>query len=96
VADYRHAGGVNGVVIRMADEVLGVLSGPERELVRALLLRLVRVADDVPDTRRRDSWHELERSMTGPRSARLRSVLSTLVRHRLVTIRRGWTRRRRR
>ncbi len=53
VADYRAAGGIQGAIATTAERVYGELEGADRDRARALFLRLVHVAEDVADTRRR-------------------------------------------
>ncbi|MGM0386040.1 MAG: helix-turn-helix domain-containing protein, partial [Actinomycetota bacterium] len=53
VADYRAAGGIQGAIATTAERVHGELEPADRERARVLFLRLVHVAEDVADTRRR-------------------------------------------
>jgi WD40 repeat protein len=59
VADYQASGGIQGAVARTAEEAHEELDAREQELARRIFLRLVHVADDTADTRRRVSRSEL-------------------------------------
>src|SRR5207248_4465367 len=59
VADYNDSGGIRGAVAQTADAVYDGLSEVQQRLARHLFLRLVHLADDVPDTRRRIPRTEL-------------------------------------
>jgi WD40 repeat protein/transcriptional regulator with XRE-family HTH domain len=59
VADYRAAGGIEGAVASTAEEAFGELTEAQQELARQIFIRLVHVADDTADTRRRVSASEL-------------------------------------
>ena len=59
VADYRAAGGIEGAVASTAEEAYGELTRAQQELARQIFIRLVHVADDTADTRRRVSRSEL-------------------------------------
>lgn len=80
-ADYRATGRIAGGVARTADEVVDALTPVERELARRLLVRLVRVGRDAPNTRRRVALEEVDR-LLGDR----RAVLEAFVERRLVTM----------
>ena len=78
---YRAAGGIDTAVARTAEEAVAAL-GPEREeMVRQLFLRLVTVAPDVADTRRRLDRDELA---GGSDPAGTQAVLEEFVRRRLL------------
>ena len=53
VADYQAVGGIEGAVASTAEQAFGELTGAQQELARQIFLRLVHVADDTADTRRR-------------------------------------------
>jgi WD40 repeat protein len=53
VADYQESGGIEGAVASSAEQAFGELTGAQQELARQIFLRLVHVADDTADTRRR-------------------------------------------
>ena len=59
VADYQESGGIEGAVASSAERAFGELTGAQQELARQIFLRLVHVADDTADTRRRVSRDEL-------------------------------------
>ncbi|MFE0805627.1 WD40 repeat domain-containing protein [Streptomyces sp. NPDC058812] len=78
---YEAAGGLRGAVVRTAEEVYGELTGPQADLARRILLRLVAPGDGTPDTRRPAEPAELD--LGDPDGAR--AVLDRLVRARLLT-----------
>ncbi|MGW7282368.1 nSTAND1 domain-containing NTPase, partial [Streptomyces sp. NPDC054844] len=78
---YEAAGGLRGAVVRTAEEVYGELTGPQADLARRILLRLVAPGDGTPDTRRPAEHAEL--GLGDPDGAR--AVLDRLVRARLLT-----------
>ena len=59
VADYRAGGGIQGAVAHTAEQVYGGLTPAQQELARQIFIRLVHVADDTADTRRRVPISEL-------------------------------------
>jgi WD40 repeat protein len=59
VADYQEAGGIHGAVARSAEDVFCNLTPAQQRLARQIFLRLVHVADDSSDTRRRVARTEL-------------------------------------
>ncbi|MFE6591684.1 WD40 repeat domain-containing protein [Streptomyces sp. NPDC057781] len=79
---YEAAGGLRGAVVRTAEEVYGELTGPQADLARRILLRLVAPGDGTPDTRRPAEHAELD--LGDPDGAR--AVLDRLVRARLLTL----------
>lgn len=52
VADYVSSGGIRDAIANTAEETFAALSPAEQEATRRLMLRLVRVSPDAPDTRR--------------------------------------------
>ena len=52
LAHYREAGGLAGAIAKTAEEVYESLTDEQRDAARRTLLRLVRVRDGAPDTRR--------------------------------------------
>ena len=60
VADYRASGGIQGAVAASAEEVYVGLTPAQQDLTRRIFTRLVHVADDTTDTRRRVSRAELQ------------------------------------
>lgn len=86
VADYRAAGGIEGSVAQTANAVVDSLNETEQEIARRLFVRLVRVGDDGPHTRRRLPREELDRHLPpGATPEAVAGVLDRLVEHRLVT-----------
>ncbi|WP_219414908.1 nSTAND1 domain-containing NTPase [Pseudonocardia nigra] len=79
LADYRAIGGVRGAVTRSAEDAVAELGPQQEESVRQLFLRLVHVAPDVADTRRRVDRGEL---LDGADIA----VLDQFVRRRLLVV----------
>ncbi|WP_086784526.1 WD40 repeat domain-containing protein, partial [Crossiella equi] len=79
LAGYHAAGGIHGSVAATAERVWADLAEPARATARVLLLRLVRVAADSQDTRRRVARTELLDRPAAP------AVLEALVHARLVT-----------
>nr|WP_042180530.1 serine/threonine-protein kinase [Kibdelosporangium sp. MJ126-NF4]CEL14428.1 High-affnity carbon uptake protein Hat/HatR [Kibdelosporangium sp. MJ126-NF4]CTQ88793.1 High-affnity carbon uptake protein Hat/HatR [Kibdelosporangium sp. MJ126-NF4] len=75
LAAYRRAGGINGAVSRTAEDIHDRLDPQGREVLRAVLLRLVTVTDDGAVARRRVDPAEIG----GP-------VLDGLIAARLVTV----------
>ncbi|MFI6070002.1 caspase family protein [Actinoplanes sp. NPDC051343] len=53
VQGYQAVGGVAGAVAATAEDVFGQLEPAGQEAVRTMLLRMVRISEDGPDTRRR-------------------------------------------
>ncbi len=85
LAAYRRAGGVEGAVARLAEDAFGRLEPPEREVARALLLRLADEGEDGTIVRRRVPLDELEPE----RSERFARVLDVLAERRLLTVSAG-------
>ena len=85
LAAYRRAGGVEGAVARLAEDAFGRLEPPEREVARALLLRLADEGEDGTIVRRRVPLDELEPE----RSERVARVLDVLAERRLLTVSAG-------
>src|SRR6185312_14031239 len=79
-ADYREVGGIAGGVAQSAEEASTQLSAQRQELVRRIFLRLVHVAPDLADTRRRVDRAELS---AGADSI---EVLDLFVARRLLTV----------
>ena len=52
LAHYREAGGLAGAIAKTAEEVYESLTEEQRDAARRTLMRLVRVRDGAPDTRR--------------------------------------------
>lgn len=80
VADYQASGGIQGAVARTAEEVYEQLDTREKELARRIFLRLVHVADDTADTRRRVARSKL---LAGDGDEQ--SVLELFIDQRLIT-----------
>jgi WD40 repeat protein/transcriptional regulator with XRE-family HTH domain len=80
VADYRDGGGIQGAVARTAEQVYGELTGNQQNLARQIFIRLVHVAGDTADTRRRVSRSEFLLS-----DDNAQRVLDLFIERRLVT-----------
>ncbi|HKD99307.1 MAG TPA: WD40 repeat domain-containing protein, partial [Micromonosporaceae bacterium] len=85
VAGYEAVGGVRGAVARSADDVFDSLPEDARGLAQRLFVRLVRVQDDGPSTRRRLSHAELDDLTDDDQADTLGVVLDSFVAHRLIT-----------
>jgi WD40 repeat protein/transcriptional regulator with XRE-family HTH domain len=84
VADYQASGGIRHGIARTADQVYGSLDEEQRDIARRLFLRLVYVADDVPETRSSVRLAEL-RDWPGE-TASPGEVLDRFVAERLITV----------
>ena len=82
LADYRAAGGIAGGVAQSAEEAFGQLADDRQALARRIFLRLVHVAPDVADTRRRVERAEL---VDEADAAAVAAVLDLFVARRLLT-----------
>jgi WD40 repeat protein len=76
VAAYRASGGIAHAVAQTAEDVYDALDDNEQDRARGLFLRLVQVAPDMADTRRRVPLAEL---------AELDGVVELFVQHRLLS-----------
>ncbi|GAA2405452.1 hypothetical protein GCM10010191_11650 [Actinomadura vinacea] len=83
LADYRDAGGVAGAIVRTAERLYAELDAVQRDLLRAVLLRLTAPSSGTADARRRIERDEL----TGIEPAgELDTVLDLLAAARLVVV----------
>jgi WD40 repeat protein/transcriptional regulator with XRE-family HTH domain len=80
IADYRESGGIGGAVARTAESAYATLSPAQKRIARQIFLRLVHVADDTGDTRRRVTLGEL------PPGDEVIEVLDHLIDQRLITV----------
>lgn len=81
VADYRDIGGIRGAVASAAEKVYNEqLTAAQQDLARQIFIRLVHVADDTADTRRRVPRSEL---LLGHRD--VQPVLDAFIGERLIT-----------
>ena len=80
VADYREVGGIRGSIAAAAEQVYSELSPDQQDLARQIFIRLVHVADDTADTRRRVPRSEL---LLGHGAAQ--PVLDVFIEKRLIT-----------
>jgi WD40 repeat protein len=80
VADYREIGGIHGAVASTADEVYDHLTPARQDLARQIFIRLVHVADDTADARRR-----VPRSELLLRHGDAQPVLDAFIDKRLIT-----------
>lgn len=85
VAAYRDSGGIAGAVARTAEAVYDGLTARQQQLTRRLLLRLVNVGDEVPDTRRRVRRQDLQRFADHADTAQAAAVLDQFIARRLIT-----------
>ena len=83
VADYHAVGGIAGGVAQSAEEAFTQLPADRQELVRRIFLRLVHVAPDLADTRRRVERAELP---GGGEVGEVGEVLDLFVARRLLTV----------
>jgi len=81
VAAYRDSGGIAHAIALTAEEAYESLDDGQRGRARALFLRLVQVAPDMADTRRRVPLSEL----TGSGPAELGAVVELFVQRRLLS-----------
>ncbi|ETK36609.1 nSTAND1 domain-containing NTPase [Microbispora sp. ATCC PTA-5024] len=81
IADYQETGGIRGAVARTAEIVYHGFDAAQQRLARQILLRLVHVAEDTGDTRRRASLDEMY-LLDGD----VHEVLDSFIAHRLITI----------
>jgi hypothetical protein len=86
VAEYRAGGGIRGALTQTAEKAYGKLTSQQQEAARQLFLRLVHIADDTADTRRRLSHTELSDSYGNAQSEELAAVLRQFVDRRLITV----------
>jgi WD40 repeat protein/transcriptional regulator with XRE-family HTH domain len=88
IEGYRASGGITDAVARSADLAYAGLTASQQRAARRLFLRLVWVADDGADTRRRVPLADLASSATelgGAADDDLSTVLALFVDHRLIT-----------
>jgi len=83
IAAYESVGGVHGALARTAEEVWSTFTPLQRHAARQMLLRLVTVNEDGPDTRRRLARHTLLESV--PDAEAGLAALDALIDSRLVT-----------
>ncbi|GAA1024983.1 MULTISPECIES: nSTAND1 domain-containing NTPase [Amycolatopsis] len=81
---YQSARGIRGAVAATAEQVWADLDGRGQTAARAILLRLVRVSEDMRDTRRRSTRHHLVDQAEDPVAAE--KALEMLTAARLVTL----------
>jgi WD40 repeat protein/transcriptional regulator with XRE-family HTH domain len=81
IEGYQASGGITNAVARAADQAYAELTAAQQQAARRLFLRLVWVADDGADTRRRVSLAELGEAEDDDLSA----VLALFVDRRLIT-----------
>src|SRR5215213_7814653 len=85
LADYRASGGVHGAVARLAEGTYARVPDERRQLVRAVMLRLVGEDEGDAPVRRRAPLGELDLE----RNEDVADVLATLADSRLVTVSEG-------
>lgn len=86
VAGYHEVGGIEGAVAASADATFHELNSSQRELARRMFLRLVCVAPDISDTRRRATSAELRAACGEGREGELDDVLDRFIAARLITV----------
>jgi WD40 repeat protein len=84
VDGYRQAGGVAGAISATAERTFTELEPEVRETARGLLLRMVRIGDDIADTRRRVRTGELLDTFSDRTAAT--AALEAFAGSRLVTV----------
>jgi WD40 repeat protein len=85
LASYRESGGVHGAVARLAEATYARIPDGRKQLVRAIMLRLVGEGEGEVPVRRRAPLAELDLERNGD----LADVLATLADSRLVTVDEG-------
>jgi WD40 repeat protein/tRNA A-37 threonylcarbamoyl transferase component Bud32 len=85
LAAYRESGGVHGAVARLAEGTYARIPDGRKQLVRALMLRLVGEGEGEAPVRRRAPLAELDLERNGD----VADVLATLADSRLVTVSEG-------
>jgi WD40 repeat protein/tRNA A-37 threonylcarbamoyl transferase component Bud32 len=85
LAAYRESGGVHGAVVRLAEGTYARIPDGRKQLVRAIMLRLVGEAEGEAPVRRRAPLAELDLE----RNEDVADVLATLADSRLVTVSEG-------
>jgi WD40 repeat protein len=85
LASYRESGGVHGAVARLAESTYARVPDERKQLVRAIMLRLVGEGEGEAPVRRRAPLAELDLE----RSEDAADVLATLADSRLVTVGEG-------
>ncbi len=83
LAAYTQSGGIHNAVADTAEHVYSDCGEVQRAMLRRILLRLVAIGDDVPDTRRRVPPGDL---VAGDDPDAVAALLERLARARLVTI----------
>lgn len=86
VAEYKAGGGIRGALKQTAQEAFDGLTAEQQQTARQLFLRLIHIADDTADTRRRVKLVELRDSSGNTRSDELAVVLNQFVDRRLITV----------
>jgi WD40 repeat protein len=79
LADYQAAGGIRDAVAASAEEAFGDLTLAQQDLARQVFIRLVNIADDTADTRRRVPVSQL------PRPDDTAPILDAFIAKRLIT-----------
>jgi transcriptional regulator with XRE-family HTH domain len=86
VADYQSSGGIRGAIAYTADETYDELTDVQQEIARQFFRRLVHIAEDTPDTRRKVTHAELVDGHDSVRSDEIMYVLDQFVKRRLLTV----------
>src|SRR5262249_961636 len=85
VSDYREVGGIDGAVAASASTIYDELTEQQQELTRRLMLSLVHIASDTPDTPRRVATNALLADYGDAQAAELEDILDRFVAQRLIT-----------
>ncbi len=83
VAAYQASGGIQDAIAQTAERAYGQLGPGQQQIARRLFLRLVHVADDVPETR---SLVQLSELQGWPDGTSAEEVLARFVSDRLITV----------
>jgi WD domain, G-beta repeat len=83
VAGYREVGGVAGAISTSAEHTFTTLEPGVQQAAKRLLLQMVRVGDDIPDTRHRANVTDLLQSVADTTAAE--AALEAFAKSRLVT-----------
>jgi WD40 repeat protein/transcriptional regulator with XRE-family HTH domain len=86
VAEYEASGGIHGAVAQSAEEAFNELTDAQQGVARQLFIRLVHVAENVPETRREVDQTELLGGYDGTKVEELTGVLDEFVARRLITL----------
>jgi WD40 repeat protein/transcriptional regulator with XRE-family HTH domain/energy-coupling factor transporter ATP-binding protein EcfA2 len=89
LADYQESGGIRGAVASTAEEAYAELGPAQQDVARQVFVRLVHVADDTGDTRRRVPRSELLLRPGAADPVDVQPVLDAFIDRRLITAETG-------